>query len=124
MILVVGSTGMVGSGICQRLAELGRPFKALVRESSDPAKVARLKELGATLAKGDLRDPASLFAAIKGAATIYHCAAQISTVSSKSDALSTSTVRPLTKSLAARLTVIAAFTPLSSTPTAQTESSP
>ena len=42
MILVVGSTGMLGSGICQRLAELGKPVKAFVRETSDPAKVAEL----------------------------------------------------------------------------------
>ena len=66
MILIVGSTGLVGSGICQRLAEQGKPFKALVRESSDPSKVARLKGLGATLVKGDLRDPASLKAACQG----------------------------------------------------------
>jgi uncharacterized protein YbjT (DUF2867 family) len=66
MILVVGSTGLVGSGICQRLAKLGKPFKAMVRESSDPAKVAHLKELGAQLVKGDLRNPASLKAACQG----------------------------------------------------------
>jgi uncharacterized protein YbjT (DUF2867 family) len=70
MILVVGSTGMVGSGICQRLSELGIPFKALVRESSDPAKVERLKGLGATLVQGDLRDPASLSAACHGVDTV------------------------------------------------------
>ena len=70
MILVVGSTGMVGSEICRRLAELGKPFKALVRESSDPAKVAGLKALGATLVKGDLRDAASLKAACQGVDTV------------------------------------------------------
>lgn len=70
MILVVGSTGMVGSGICRRLAELGKPFKAMVREKSDPAKVALLKGLGATLIKGDLRDPASLRAACQGVDTV------------------------------------------------------
>jgi uncharacterized protein YbjT (DUF2867 family) len=70
MILVVGSTGMVGSGICRRLAEQGKPFKALVRESSDPAKVAGLKALGATLVKGDLRDAVSLKAACQGVDTV------------------------------------------------------
>lgn len=63
MILVVGATGMVGSGICQSLSTKGLPFKALVRETSDPGKVANLKALGAQLVKGDLRDPASLKAA-------------------------------------------------------------
>ena len=44
MILIVGSTGNLGSSICQRLADLGKPVKALVRETSDPTKVARLKD--------------------------------------------------------------------------------
>ncbi len=66
MILVVGSTGLVGSEICRLLADKGLPFRALVRATSDPAKVERLKGYGAELAKGDLRDPASLAAACKG----------------------------------------------------------
>ena len=66
MILVVGSTGMVGSEICHILASKGLPFRALVRETSDPAKVERLKGYGAELVQGDLRDPASLAAACKG----------------------------------------------------------
>jgi uncharacterized protein YbjT (DUF2867 family) len=70
MILVVGSTGMLGSGICQRLVELGKPVKALVRETSDPAKVAKLREAGIPVVKGDLRDPASLKAACQGVDTV------------------------------------------------------
>jgi len=70
MILVVGSTGMVGSKICQDLNAKGMPFKALVRETSDPAKVANLKALGAQLATGDLRDPGSLKAACQGVDTV------------------------------------------------------
>jgi uncharacterized protein YbjT (DUF2867 family) len=66
MILVVGATGMVGSAICQKLSAKGLPFKALVRETSDPGKVANLKALGAQLVKGDLRDPAALKAACQG----------------------------------------------------------
>jgi uncharacterized protein YbjT (DUF2867 family) len=66
MILVVGSTGMVGSEICRLLASQGKPFRAFVRETSDPAKVERLKGYGAQLVKGDLRDPASLKAACQG----------------------------------------------------------
>ena len=70
MILVVGSTGMVGSTICQRLFELGKPVKALVRETSDPAKVAKLSGSGIPTVKGDLRDPASLKAACQGVETV------------------------------------------------------
>jgi uncharacterized protein YbjT (DUF2867 family) len=66
MILVVGSTGLVGSEVCRILASKRMPFRALVREMSDPAKVEGLKVLGAELVKGDLRDPTSLVAACKG----------------------------------------------------------
>jgi uncharacterized protein YbjT (DUF2867 family) len=66
MILVVGATGMLGSEICRILALNGRPFRALVREISDPAKVEWLKDYGAKLAWGDLRDPAALQAACQG----------------------------------------------------------
>ena len=57
---------MVGGGICQILSAKGLTFKALVRETSDPGKVANLKALGAQLVKGDLRDPVSLKAACQG----------------------------------------------------------
>lgn len=70
MILVVGSTGMLGSGICQRLVEMGKPVKALVRETSDPNKVAKLKELGIETVVGDLRVPDSLKAPCQGVETV------------------------------------------------------
>jgi len=70
MILVTGSTGMVGSAACQRLVELGKPVKALVRETSDPAKTGRLSGLGITLVKGDLRNPDSLQTACQGVETV------------------------------------------------------
>jgi NADH dehydrogenase len=54
---------MIGSEICRILASKGIPFRALVRESSDPAKVERLKGYGAQLVIGNLCDQASLKAA-------------------------------------------------------------
>ena len=72
MILVTGSTGMVGSAACQRLVELGKPVKALVRETSDPAKTGRLSGLGITLVKGDLRNPDSLQTACQGVETVIN----------------------------------------------------
>ena len=66
MILVAGSTGMVGTEICQLLASKGMPVRAMVRESSEPAKVERLKDLGAKIVKGNLCDPNSLKAACQG----------------------------------------------------------
>ena len=60
MILVVGSTGFLGSEICRRLTASGKSVRGLVRSSSDPDKVARLQAMGVETVLGDLRDPASL----------------------------------------------------------------
>jgi NADH dehydrogenase len=61
---------MVGSEICRLLSKKGGPFRALVRETADPAKVRRLEAYGADLVKGDLRDPGSLAAACQGATAV------------------------------------------------------
>jgi uncharacterized protein YbjT (DUF2867 family) len=76
MILVVGSTGFLGSEICRRLAAENRPVRALVRSTSDQAKVDKLKEYGAEIVQGDVLDRASLDAACQGVRAV------ISTVSS------------------------------------------
>ena len=66
MNLVVGATGMVGTEVCRLLTSAGRPVRALVRSTSDPAKVQKLRALGASVLQGDLRDEASLKAACEG----------------------------------------------------------
>jgi uncharacterized protein YbjT (DUF2867 family) len=75
MNLVVGATGMVGSEICRQLVAAGKPVRALVRSTSDPAKVQALRDLGVEVVEGDVRDRASLDAACAGATAV------ISTVS-------------------------------------------
>jgi uncharacterized protein YbjT (DUF2867 family) len=70
MILVVGSTGFLGSEICRRLTASGKSVRGLVRSTSDPEKVARLKAMGVETVLGDLRDPASLAAACQGVDTV------------------------------------------------------
>ena len=65
-ILVVGATGLLGSDICKQLAADGRSVRAMVRPTSDPAKVEGLKSLGAEIVHGDVRDRASLDNACKG----------------------------------------------------------
>jgi NADH dehydrogenase len=70
MILVVGSTGILGSEICRRLREAGQPVRGLVRATSGEEKVARLKAMGVETVLGDLRDPASLQAACQGVDTV------------------------------------------------------
>jgi nucleoside-diphosphate-sugar epimerase len=70
MILVVGSTGMMGSGVCLGLAAQGKAVRALVRETSDPTKVDKLRGQGIEIFMGDLRDPASLKSACEGIETV------------------------------------------------------
>jgi NADH dehydrogenase len=66
MTLVVGATGMLGGEICRLLSERTQAVRALVRTTSSPEKVARLKNLGVELAYGDLKDRSSLDAACGG----------------------------------------------------------
>jgi len=77
MILVVGSTGILGSEIVRQLREQNRPVRALVRKTSDPQKVARLKSLGATIIEGDLGDKSSLAAACQGIDTVITTATAV-----------------------------------------------
>src|SRR6478672_9639309 len=76
-VLVVGATGFLGSEIARRIAEQGLPLRALVRESSDPARVEALRDLGAGIVVGDLRDRASLDLACAGASTVFSTATSI-----------------------------------------------
>ena len=74
MNLVVGATGLVGGEICRRLADEGKPAKALVRATSDPAKVDALKAKVVTVAVGDLKDRSSLDAACRGVTAVISTA--------------------------------------------------
>ena len=63
MDLVIGATGILGTQIVQRLIAAGRPVRAMVRSSSDPAKRQALEAMGAQIVVGDLKQPESLRAA-------------------------------------------------------------
>lgn len=70
-ILVVGATGVLGSQIVAGLAGAGpggagRKVRALVRQSSAPAKVSALRAAGAEIAVADLKDPATIARACAG----------------------------------------------------------
>ncbi len=75
-ILVVGATGFLGSEICRQLTTAGSSVRGLVRDTSDPTKVSKLKSLDVETVQGDVRDRASLEDACKGVTAV------ISTVSS------------------------------------------
>lgn len=70
MILVAGSTGVLGSEIVHQLREQNKPVRALVRKTSDPEKVAHLRGLGAEIVEGDLTDRASLDPVCDGIETL------------------------------------------------------
>lgn len=79
MILVAGATGHLGTEIVRRLREKGEEVRGLVRATSAPEKIARLKELGATLFTGNLRDKASLDGACAGVSTVISTVSMIGT---------------------------------------------
>jgi uncharacterized protein YbjT (DUF2867 family) len=81
MNLVVGATGMLGMEICRLLRARGQPVRALVRTTSDPAKVNALRAWGAEIATGDLRDPPSLARACQGASCVLVTATAIASFS-------------------------------------------
>jgi len=68
--LVVGSTGLLGSEICRQLTARGQEVRSLVRQTSDPAKVQALRDRGAEVVMGDVRDRASLDAACRGVSAV------------------------------------------------------
>ncbi len=74
MILVAGSTGLLGNEICQQLRQQNLPVRALVRSTSDAAKVAHLQSLGCEIAIGDLKDPASLAEACRSVKAVISTA--------------------------------------------------
>jgi dihydroflavonol-4-reductase len=71
-VLLTGASGFVGSAVARKLREAGYAVRALVRAGSPRA---HLGELGLDFVVGDLRDPASLRAALAGVRYLFHVAA-------------------------------------------------
>jgi len=65
---------MLGTEICRQITRQGKQVRALVRSSTDPAKRDTLKNLGASLAYGDLKDPSTLEAACSGVSAVISTA--------------------------------------------------
>jgi uncharacterized protein YbjT (DUF2867 family) len=66
MILVAGATGVLGSEIVRRLTARGEQVRAMVRTTSAPEKIERLKMLGAEIIRADVKEPGTLLAACAG----------------------------------------------------------
>jgi dihydroflavonol-4-reductase len=71
-VLITGATGFTGMSLALKLAAGGYPVRALVR---DRTRAAALKAAGVILTQGDVRDAASVRAAVIGVDTVYHLAA-------------------------------------------------
>ncbi len=72
LVLVTGATGFTGGHLAHELNKQGYQVRALVRDFS---RAKDLEAAGIQLIKGDLRDKASLQAALEGVHTVYHIAA-------------------------------------------------
>ena len=70
--LVTGATGFVGAAVARTLLAAGHEVRALARPTSDRRNLAGL---AVEVATGDLRDPASLAAALEGCQALFHVAA-------------------------------------------------
>jgi dihydroflavonol-4-reductase len=71
-VLVTGGTGFIGSSIVRALLLAGHHVRALVREGADTRNLAGLDIERVT---GDITDPESLTAAIRGCTHVFHAAA-------------------------------------------------
>ena len=71
-VLVVGATGDLGGRVVDALLARGKHVRALVREGTDPS---RLAAKGVEIARGDMLDPASLGRAMRGADAVVTTAA-------------------------------------------------
>lgn len=69
---VTGASGFVGSAVVRLLLNRGEHVRVLLRPGSDHANLAGLD---VEVALGDLCDPASLAAGVRGAGSVYHVAA-------------------------------------------------
>ena len=63
MILLVGASGRLGSVVAELLLAQGKAVRAMTRT---PLTLTHLKQHGAEVVRGDLRDPASLLSACQG----------------------------------------------------------
>ena len=71
-VFVTGGSGFVGGRLIPALRREGCEVVALARSDAAAQKV---EALGATVARGDLDDPAVLEAAMRGCDTVFHAAA-------------------------------------------------
>lgn len=87
MILIVGSTGSLGTTVTKKLAAAGKKVTALVRDPSSE-KAGALRAVGAKLVTGDLKDRYRLEKAVEGVDTVI-CTASSTMSRREGDSLET-----------------------------------
>jgi len=73
-VLVTGAAGLLGSHVAELALRRGDAVRLFVRPGED---VSWLDKTGAEVCRGDLKDLASLEAAVKGVDLVIHCAARM-----------------------------------------------
>ncbi|KAF0109104.1 MAG: dihydroflavonol-4-reductase [Anaerolineaceae bacterium] len=80
MNLVTGATGHIGNVLIRKLLERGEKVRALVWQGEDTTSI---RGLPVEQVEGDVLDPSSLEAALKGIENVYHLAGIISIMPGK-----------------------------------------
>jgi len=79
MVLVTGGTGFIGSHLVEKLLEEGRSVRVLALKKPFDALEAEnlkiIKDKGAEIVYGDLRDKGSLLPAVEGVSSVFHSGA-------------------------------------------------
>lgn len=81
--LVTGATGFIGAHLVRQIVAAGDRVKVLTRQSSLPKHLADLVRPEVELVQGDLLEPASFRAHLRGLDGIYHLAGYIATARSE-----------------------------------------
>lgn len=72
--LVTGATGFLGSHLVRALVDRGEEVRALVRPQTNPGE---LLDLPIEIVSGDLTEPETIAAAMRGVDRVYHAAAKV-----------------------------------------------
>jgi dihydroflavonol-4-reductase len=90
MILVTGATGHIGSTLVRDLIARGESLRALILPGED---CAGIEGLPVERAEGNVLDPASLSAAMRGVDTVFHLAGVISIMPGRNEMMRAVNVR-------------------------------
>lgn len=75
MIVVTGASGYIGSHVTRRLAESGKPVRAMVYNRQRAEAEGRLQGLGVEWVQGDVTRPETLAPVMQGAEAVIHTVA-------------------------------------------------